>query len=83
MPCRPFALAALGLALNATAQAQDAPPAIKPGLWQVQTERDASAWKWRSTCTQPDSQSTGEARFDSAESDTITSDTTLTWRPAV
>jgi len=39
--------------------------------------RSASAWKWRSVCTQPDSTGEGEAAFHSPESYTVTSNTTM------
>jgi hypothetical protein len=39
--------------------------------------RSASAWKWRSVCTQPQSTSEGEAIFHSPESYTIASSTTV------
>jgi hypothetical protein len=39
--------------------------------------RSASAWKWRSVCTQPDSTSDGEAVFHSPESYTMTLVTTM------
>ena len=42
------------------------------------TNRSASAWKWRSVCTQPESSGEGEAVFHSPESYTVTSNTTMT-----
>ena len=39
--------------------------------------RSASAWKWRSVCTQPDSTSEGEAVFHSPESYTMTMTSTV------
>jgi hypothetical protein len=122
--------AAAGLVLFAiasSAQGQSAPP-IKPGLWQVQMERDggpatpdmrgvdmtgggagsmkicltkdqlsgnswqgeqahcktdvtsrsATAWKWHSVCTQPDSVSDGEASFPNPEHYVVKATTTTT-----
>jgi hypothetical protein len=42
------------------------------------TSRTASSWKWRSSCSQPPSQTEGEASFAGPEAYTVKSSTTMT-----
>lgn len=42
------------------------------------TSRTATSWKWHSTCTQPPSETDGEASFASAERYTVKANTTMT-----
>jgi Protein of unknown function (DUF3617) len=59
---------------------------IDSGRWQDPgprcsfevTSRSASAWKWRSACTEPPSTSEGEAVFHGPESYTVTNTSTVT-----
>lgn len=59
---------------------------LDQGRWQGEqtncktdfSSRTASSWKWRSTCTQPPSESEGEASFAGSESYTVKSTTRMT-----
>jgi len=59
---------------------------LDQGRWQGEqgncktdfTSRTGSTWKWRSTCSQPPSQTEGEASFSNPESYTVKSSTTMT-----
>jgi len=42
------------------------------------TDRSSTSWKWHSVCTEPQSETTGEALFASPESYTVKSTTTMT-----
>ena len=61
---------------------------LDAGRWQTRATscktdygtRTASAWKWHSTCTQPDSTSDGEAAFTNAENYTVSTTSTHTFR---
>ena len=58
---------------------------LDQGRWQNEqgnckvdfTSRSNTAWKWRSTCSQPDSVTDGEAAFAGPERDTVKSSTTM------
>jgi len=59
---------------------------LDQGRWQGEegncktdfTSRTASSWKWRSSCSQPPSQTDGEASFAGPEAYTVKSSTTMT-----
>lgn len=59
---------------------------LDQGSWQGErtgcktdfTSRSKTAWKWRSTCDQPPSQTEGESLFADAENYTVNSKTTMT-----
>lgn len=59
---------------------------LDQGRWQGEegncktdfTSRTASSWKWRSSCSQPPSQTEGEASFAGPEAYTVKSSTTMT-----
>lgn len=59
---------------------------LDQGRWQGEegrcktdfTSRSASSWKWRSSCSQPPSQTEGEASFAGPEAYTVKSSTTMT-----
>ncbi|MBX3621549.1 MAG: DUF3617 domain-containing protein [Rhizobacter sp.] len=59
---------------------------LDQGRWQGEqtncktdfTSRTGSTWKWRSSCTQPPSESEGEASFSGSESYTVKSTTRMT-----
>jgi hypothetical protein len=59
---------------------------LDQGRWQGEqgscktdfSSRTGNSWKWRSTCTQPPSESDGEASFSNPESYTVKSSTKMT-----
>ena len=60
---------------------------LDPSHWQVRSSckteygaRSASAWKWRTVCSQPESVTTGEAAFANAENYTVTTTSKMTLR---
>jgi hypothetical protein len=61
---------------------------LDAGRWQSRatscktdySARSATGWKWRSTCTQPESTSDGEAVFTNAENYTVSTTSTHTFR---
>jgi len=44
------------------------------------SERSNTSWKWHSVCTDPQSETTGEALFANAENYTVKSTTTMAWQ---